>query len=100
MYRPQFPGSGGGLGSGGAWINLQTANYLLNNGIVRSNGYGVQSVLNANGGGSGGAVVVQTLYLKGFGTIECHGGKINLTIFHTTGNFMLQHNVTQCMPPL
>ncbi|KAK3755992.1 hypothetical protein QZH41_003345 [Actinostola sp. cb2023] len=32
---------------------------------------------NANGGGgSGGTVIVETLYLKGYGTIECHGGVI------------------------
>lgn len=74
LYRPQYPGSGGGLGDGGAWIALQTANYLLNDGIIRSNGYGRQSHVNDGGGGSGGAIVVQTLYLKGYGTVECHGG--------------------------
>lgn len=76
LYRPAFPGSGGAGGAGGSWIKLWTANYLLNDGVIRSNGIGNQG--SGNGGGSGGAVIVETLHLKGYGTIESHGGIVIL----------------------
>jgi hypothetical protein len=72
LYRPQFPGSGGGYGSGGAWFKINAAYCLENDGVIRSNGVGNSG--QSYGGGSGGAIVIETLFLKGYGLIECSGG--------------------------
>ena len=45
---------------------------MIVEGTIRTNGVGSSSS-NA-GGGSGGAIIVKTLFLKGYGTIASHGG--------------------------
>lgn len=45
-------------------------------GTIRANGNGLSST--SSGGGSGGAIVVKSLFLKGYGTIECNGGLYQL----------------------
>ena len=72
VYWPNEPGSGGGYGAGGGWLYVVTGNSVVVEGTIRSNGIGSYS--SSSGGGSGGAIIVKTLFLKGYGTIESHGG--------------------------
>lgn len=72
VYWPDKPGSGGGYGAGGGWVYIKTGGFVTVEGTIRANGVG--SSPSSSGGGSGGAIIVKSLFLKGYGTIECHGG--------------------------
>ena len=72
VYWPDKPGSGGGYGAGGGLVYIKTGGHVIVEGTIRTNGVGSSSS-NA-GGGSGGAIIVKTLFLKGYGTIASHGG--------------------------
>lgn len=76
VYLPDEPGSGGGYGAGGGQVYIKTGGYVIVEGTIRANGNGLSSKF--SGGGSGGAIVVRSLFLKGYGTIECHGGLYQL----------------------
>ena len=73
LYRPVEAGSGGGYGAGGGWLHVASGILLHVDGVVRSNGVGASS--STSGGGSGGAIVIDALYLTGYGTIEASGGQ-------------------------
>ena len=73
LYWPLEPGSGGGYGAGGGWLHIDAGTYVAVDGVIRSNGVGLSS--SSSGGGSGGAIVIKTLFLRGYGTIESHGGR-------------------------
>jgi len=72
IYWPDKPGSGGGYGAGGGWLYIVTGGHMIVEGTIRANGIG--SLSSSSGGGSGGAIILKSLFLKGYGTIECHGG--------------------------
>lgn len=72
IYWPDKPGSGGGYGAGGGWLYIVTGGHVIVEGTIRANGIGSSS--SSSGGASGGVIIVKSLFLKGYGTIECHGG--------------------------
>jgi hypothetical protein len=84
LLAPTSPGSGGGSswgatgGAGGGVIDLVVSGELVNNGIIRSNGYnGSNSTNNSyrgGGGGTGGSVKVTTKKLSGIGYFQAYGG--------------------------
>ena len=79
VYWPDKPGSGGGYGAGGGWVYIATGSHVIVEGVIRANGVGSSS--SSFGGGSGGAIIVKSLFLKGYGTIECHGGLLLTGIY-------------------
>lgn len=70
LFLPSQPGSGGGYGAGGAWLEINTGSTVAVDGIITNNGKGGGT----NGGGSGGTVNIKTVFLKGYGTVEASGG--------------------------
>lgn len=45
---------------------------MIVEGLIRVNGVG--ELLSLFGGGSGGVILVKSLFFKGYGIIECYGG--------------------------
>ena len=68
LYVPRYPGSGGGSGSGGSWINITAGRYVQVDGSLKANGEF------ASGAGSGGGLTITTPKLAGYGLIESSGG--------------------------
>lgn len=72
-YNGQFqPGSGGGVGSGGSFIELNVGKEVIIDGKFYSKG---QSVSASYGSGSGGCIVIRTFDLRGKGDVSVDGGK-------------------------
>ena len=78
LFRPQYPGSGGGGAAGGGRLSIEAGTHVTVDGVIKADGAGAGS--SSNGGGSGGSIILKTLYLKGYGTISCSGGEF--TRFH------------------
>ena len=70
LYTPRYPGSGGGSGAGGSWINMTVGSYVKIDGTLNVNG------ATGNGAGSGGSLSITASELIGFGLIESSGGTI------------------------
>lgn len=72
LFTPQLPGSGGGGGAGGSWLEISTGGFVHVDGSIKANGIGNSGW--TSGGGSGGTIIIRTLFLKGYGSIESIGG--------------------------
>lgn len=77
VYVPKHEGSGGGNGKGrggrgGGYLVWRVGTHLWIDGEVTMQGENGQG-LNA-GGGSGGAIVIETLNFTGYGHVDCSGG--------------------------
>ena len=95
LYWPLEPGSGGGYGAGGGWLHIDAGTYVAVDGVIRSNGVGLSS--SSSGGGSGGAIVVKTLFLRGYGTIESHGGRSKCVLVLSYLSFCYGLRVFVCL---
>ena len=69
---PASPGSGGGRGAGGGWVEMNVGLEALLEGSVKANG---QNVGINSGAGSGGCIVIRTFSLRGRGSMTANGGK-------------------------
>jgi hypothetical protein len=70
LYRPRYPGSGGGGTAGGSWINVTAGGYVKVDGTLRVNG------ASGYGAGSGGSLTITTSLLIGYGQLSSHGGEL------------------------
>ena len=73
IYRPNEPGSGGGYGAGGGWLEIDVGRKLVVDGWIKADGVSSPSSL---GAGSGGSIILKTSYLQGHGTVQTSGGNI------------------------
>lgn len=68
LYVPRYPGSGGGSGAGGSWINVTAGGYVKIDGLLTVNG------ATGYGAGSGGSLTITTSLLVGYGLLASNGG--------------------------
>jgi hypothetical protein len=70
--NPASPGSCGGTGPGGGYVQITSSGSLAINGLITVNGS--DGLAGNTGGGSGGGVLIQCQTMTGNGTIRANGG--------------------------